>query len=219
MDSSQQNHYLYRMDSLIHVAIVEDDPEILRLLTLIIDGSPGFACKLTFESAEEALAGIPDYPVSVILMDIDLPGMSGIECVKALKEVLPDIDVIMLTIHEDDESVFDSLCAGATGYLVKETPPVDLLAAIEEAHRGGAPMSSHIARRIVGSFRTQKSPLSDRETEVLKLLVKGDNYKGIAEVLFVSANTIKAHIKNIYKKLHVHTRAEAVSKAHKDRLV
>ena len=207
------------MDPLIHVSIVEDDAEIRRLLSLIIDGSPGFACKWTFETAEAALAEMPAQRPDVVLMDIDLPGMSGISCVQALKTQLPDLDIIMLTIHEDDDSVFASLCAGAIGYLVKETPPVALLAAIEEAHKGGAPMSSHIARRIAGSFHTQPSSLSDRETEVLRRLVKGDNYKVIADALFVSANTVKAHIKNIYKKLHVHTRAEAVSKAHKDRLV
>jgi DNA-binding NarL/FixJ family response regulator len=153
-------------------------------------------------------------------MDIDLPGMSGISCVRRLKEKMPDLDIIMLTIKEDDESVFESLCAGASGYLIKETPPVELLAAIKEAREGGAPMSAHIARKIVKSFhKTRNSPLSSRETEVLRMLCKGDNYKAIAEALFVSNNTIKAHIKNIYKKLHVHSRAEAVSKALKDRLI
>lgn len=207
------------MDPIIHVAIIEDDAEIRELLTLIVDGTPGFSCKLTFETAEEAIGVLPAERPDVALMDIDLPGMSGIDCVRELKAQLPDLDLIMLTIHEDEDSVFASLCAGATGYLVKETPPAELLAAIEEAYKGGAPMSSHIARRIVRSFHTQKSSLSDRETEVLRRLVAGENYKVIAEGLFVSTNTVKAHIKNIYKKLHVHTRAEAVSKAHKDRLV
>ncbi|MCB0835270.1 MAG: response regulator transcription factor [Bacteroidetes bacterium] len=206
--------------SLIHTALVEDDHEIRQLLKLIIDGSPGFTCNLAFEDAESAIEGIPRYRPDIVLMDIDLPGMSGISCVRELKNTMPDLDIIMLTIKEDDESVFESLCAGASGYLVKETPPVELLAAIQEAHQGGAPMSAHIARKIVSSFHAvRKSPLSSRETEVLRMLCKGDNYKSIAEAIFVSTNTVKAHIKNIYKKLHVHTRAEAVSKALKDRLI
>ena len=205
---------------LIHTALVEDDHEIRKLLKLIIDGSPGFTCNLTFEDAESAIEGIPRYRPDIVLMDIDLPGMSGISCVRKLKDTMPDLDIIMLTIKEDDESIFESLCAGASGYLVKETPPVELLAAIQEAHKGGAPMSAHIARKIVSSFHAvRKSPLSNRETEVLRMLCKGDNYKSIAEAIFVSTNTVKAHIKNIYKKLHVHTRAEAVSKALKDRLI
>lgn len=205
---------------IIHVAIVEDDPEIRQLLKLIIDGTPGFSCHLNFEDAETALAEIPRYRPHLVLMDIHLPGMSGIECVQKLRKLMPELDIIMLTIQEDDESVFDSLCAGATGYLVKGTPPAELLEAIQEARAGGSPMSPQIARKVVRSFRSSsKTPLSDRETEVLKLLCKGDNYKGIAEALFVSTNTVKAHIKNIYKKLHVNTRAEAVGKAHKDKLI
>ncbi|MDX2250052.1 MAG: response regulator transcription factor [Bacteroidia bacterium] len=205
---------------IIHTALVEDDHEIRQLLQLIIDNSPGFTCNLVFEDAESALVGIPDYRPDIVLMDIELPGMSGIECVRKLKEKMPEMDIVMLTIQEDNESVFESLCAGASGYLIKETPPAELLKAIQEAHGGGSPMSAHIARRIVTSFHNfGKSPLSDRETEVLKMLCNGENYKTIADVIFVSTNTVKAHIKNIYKKLHVHNRAEAVRKALKDRLV
>ena len=209
------------MKQLISTALVEDDPEIRQLLQLILDGSPGFICQLVYEDAESALKALPAEKPDVILMDINLPGMSGIECVKQLKAQLPDQDIIMLTSQEDDDSVFNSLCAGASGYLVKETPPAQLLEAIQECKTGGSPMSPHIARRVIASFhRTPApSPLSERETEVLKLLVEGANYKTIAEALFVSAHTIKAHIKNIYKKLHVHSRAEAVSKAHRDGLV
>ena len=145
---------------LIQVALVEDDPEIRQLLQLIIDGSPGFSCKLAFEDSESALADIPTYQPDVVLMDIDLPGMSGIECVIELKEIMPDLDIIMLTIHEDGESVFDSLCAGATGYLVKETPPAELLDAIREAHEGGAPMSTQIARKIVKSFHAAEKKIA-----------------------------------------------------------
>ena len=166
------------------------------------------------------MADLPGYKPHIILMDIHLPGMSGIECTQKLSTKIPDTQILMLTIQDDDDSIFDSLCAGASGYLLKGTPPAQLIAALEEAHKGGAPMSPKIARKVVKSFRvSSKSPLSDRETEVLKLLCKGENYRSIAEALFVSTNTIKAHIKNIYQKLHVNTRAEAVSKALKDKLI
>ncbi|MEM7658801.1 MAG: response regulator transcription factor [Bacteroidota bacterium] len=204
----------------IHVAIVEDDPEIRQLLQIVIDGSPGFACFKTFEAAEEALEELPRYRPHLVLMDIHLPGMTGIECTKKLRNLIPDTDIVMLTIQEDDDSVFDSLCAGASGYLIKSTPPAQLIEALQEAHEGGAPMSPQIARKVVRSFRPQSNtPLSERETEVLNLLCKGENYRTIAEALFVSTNTIKAHIKNIYQKLEVNSRAEAVSKALKDKLI
>lgn len=199
----------------IHVAIVEDDAEIRQLVQLIVDGSPGFSCKLAYPDAESALAELATYPPDVVLMDIHLPGQSGIEAVAQLREQVPHLDILMLTVQEDDDSVFRSLCAGATGYLLKETPPAQLLAAIEEAAAGGSPMSPQIARRVVRSFRVQQptSPLSSRETEVLRMLCDGETYKTIAEALFVSANTVKAHIKHIYEKLHVHSRAEAVRQA------
>ncbi len=203
------------MSPSIHVAIVEDDAEIRQLLQLIIDGSPGFSCGLVCETAEDALEALPRYRPDLVLMDIHLPGMSGIAAVLRLREVMPELDILMLTVQEDDESVFDSLCAGANGYLLKETPPVELLAAIKEARAGGAPMSGRIARKVVGSFRRKKpgEALSERETEVLDLLCDGQNYRHISEALFISANTVKAHIKAIYKKLHVHNRAEAVKRA------
>jgi DNA-binding NarL/FixJ family response regulator len=204
----------------IHVAIVEDDREIRQLLTLIIDGSPGYACKLSFNDCESAIPVILRKPPDVVLMDIDLPGMSGIEGVRKIKAQLPDLDCIMLTIKEDDESVFESMCAGATGYLVKDTPPVDLLDAIREVVNGGAPMSAGIARRVIGSFKkTAESPLTPRETEILNLLCDGENYKTIADKLFISGDTVRQHIKNIYRKLQVNSRAEAVKRAIRDRLV
>jgi DNA-binding NarL/FixJ family response regulator len=205
----------------IHVALVEDDPEIRQLLQWIIGGSPGFACNHAFPDAESALQALPGLQPDIVLMDIGLPGMSGIECVQALRDQGQDLNIIMLSVRDEDEAIFDSLCAGASGYLVKETPAVQLLEAIKECHEGGAPMSAAIARRVVASFRkpAQTSPLSDRETEVLSMLCTGANYKTIAEKIFVSSNTVKAHIKNIYKKLQVHTRAEAVTKAYQDGLV
>lgn len=205
----------------IHVALVEDDPEIRHLLQLIIGGSPGFTCAHAFADAESALAGLPGAMVDVVLMDIELPGMSGIDCVKALRGQGLDLDILMLSVRDEDDAVFAALCAGAAGYLVKETPPVQLLEAIRECHAGGSPMSAAIARRVVASFRrpVDTSLLSERETEVLRLLCAGANYKSIAEGIFVSSNTVKAHIKNIYRKLEVHTRAEAVIRAHKEGLV
>ncbi|RMG27827.1 MAG: DNA-binding response regulator [Bacteroidetes bacterium] len=205
----------------IYVALVEDDPEIRQLIRLILEGSPGFCCAGVFEDAASALKKVPELYADVLLMDIGLPDMSGIDCVSLLKEQLPGLDIIMLTVQEDQESVFQSLCAGATGYLVKETPPAELLAAIEEARRGGAPMSSHIARKVIQSFHQPKSnsELSEREMQVLRMLCDGHNYKTIAEALFISTNTVKAHIKHIYKKMQVNTRAAAVKKALRNRLV
>ena len=205
---------------MIHVMIVEDDADIRQTLALIIDGTPGYSCEHTFDRCETALGEIIRFQPDVVLMDINLPGISGIEGVKQLRKELPDLDILMLTIREDDQSVFESLRAGATGYLVKNTPPVKLLSAIKEAHEGGAPMSIHIARKVLSSFRrSNDTPLSERETEILRLLCEGQNYKVIAEKLFVSGHTVRSHIKNIYKKLHVNSRAEAVKKALKDKLV
>lgn len=205
---------------MIHVAIVEDDHDIRRTLALIIDGTPGFTCQFDYTDCESAIPEILKYKPDVVLMDINLPGMSGIEGVKKLKAKVPTLDIIMLTIQVDDHSVFESICAGATGYMIKSTPPANLLQAIQEVHAGGAPMSANIARKVLGSFkRNSESPLSDRETEILRLLCEGQNYKGIAETLFVSGHTVRSHIKNIYRKLHVNSRAEAVKKAIRDKLV
>ena len=208
------------MQTSIQVAIIEDDPDIRQLMQLIVDGSPGFICRQAYDSVESGVPALLAKPVDVVLMDIDLLKLSGIEGLKWLrKEKFPG-NTIMLTIHEDDDAVFDSLCAGAVGYLVKGLPPVKLLSAIQEAHEGGSPMTANIARRVVQSFRVKESsPLSEREREVLKLLCEGENYRTISEALFISTNTVKAHIKNIYEKLQVHTRAEAVGKALRERLV
>lgn len=205
---------------MIHVAIVEDDHDIRRTLALIIDGTPGFSCQFDYTDCESAIPEILKYKPDVVLMDINLPGMTGIEGVKKLKEKMPDLDIIMLTIQVDDHSIFESICAGATGYMIKSTPPANLLQAIQEVHAGGAPMSANIARKVLGSFRrSSQSPLSERETEILRHVCEGQNYKGIADKLFVSGHTVRSHIKNIYRKLHVNSRAEAVKKAIRDKLI
>jgi DNA-binding NarL/FixJ family response regulator len=204
----------------ISVAIVEDDAEIRQILSLIVDRTPRFSCKQSYADCESAVETMKKNPPDVVLMDIGLPKMSGIEGVRILKEALPGTDFIMLTIQDDDESVFNSLCAGATGYLLKDTPPAELLHSIREVRDGGSPMSASIARRIVGSFRrTKQSPLSSREAEILEKLCNGDNYKTIADSLFISGNTVRAHIKSIYRKLHVSSRAQAVRTALQEKLI
>jgi DNA-binding NarL/FixJ family response regulator len=207
-------------DRIISVSIVEDDDEIRESLALLIDGTPGFCSLRNYRDGEATIQGIPKERPDVVLMDIALPGMSGIEGVRCLKETTPATEFIMLTIHKDDDLVFRSLCAGATGYLLKNTKPAKLLAAIKEVCEGGAPMSTNIARMIVSSFRrTTQSPLTARETEVLAQLCKGQSYKMIADSLFVSEQTVHFHIKNIYQKLQVHSKSEAVAKALHDKLV
>ncbi|MEZ5148806.1 MAG: response regulator transcription factor [Bacteroidales bacterium] len=202
------------------VAIVEDEDEIRELLEAIIDRSPGFTCKHVFKDCESALNPLKSIKPDVVLMDIQLPGISGIEGIKLLKPELNDTDFIMLTIRDEDEMVFESLCAGATGYLLKDTPPVRLLNAIKEVREGGSPMSPGIARKIVISFQPSRSnPLTEREQEVLENLAKGENYTTISEKLFISGNTVRAHIKNIYRKLEVNSRAAAVNTAIKQKLI
>ena len=208
------------MDTIINVAIVEDDPEIRQTLTLIINGTPGFSCLFAYGDCESAIEDLPKHLINVVLMDIELPGMTGIEGVRELKPRLPNVDFLMLTIKQDDSSIFSSICAGASGYLLKDTPPGELLRSIKEVFNGGAPMSTSIARKVIHSFHNNvPSPLSDRETQILKFLCDGNNYRVIAKQLFLSTHTVKTHIKNIYKKLHVNSRAEAVKKAIKDKLI
>jgi DNA-binding NarL/FixJ family response regulator len=205
---------------MIYVSMVEDDDEIRENISILINGNPGFKCISTFRDCETAIKEIPKDPPDVILMDISLPGMTGIEGVRRLREKMPDIDIIMLTVHKDDDLVFQSLCSGACGYLMKNTSPARIIEAIKEVHEGGAPMSTNIARRIVTSFHpAPQTLLTSRETDVLTQLCKGQSYKMIAETLFISEETIHFHIKNIYKKLQVHSKSEAVAKALKEKLV
>jgi len=205
---------------MINVSIVEDDNEIRESLALLINGTPGYACIHTFNDCESATKEIIEDPPDVVLMDIGLPGISGIEGVRKIKQKLPEIDILMLTVHNDSKKVFEALCAGACGYLIKDTPPARLLEAISEVHNGGAPMSTQIARMVVNSFKTNPhSDLTRRETEVLSQLCKGKSYKMIADALFISEETVRRHIKNIYRKLEVSSKSEAVAKALKERIV
>lgn len=204
----------------IYVSLIEDDADIRHGLQLLLKGTPGFSCVAAYGDCESALRDLAEDPPDVLLMDIQLPGMSGIEGVRRIKKFLPDLDIIMLTIHDDDRRVFDSLCAGACGYLVKTTPPVKILEAIKDVHNGGAPMSASIARLVLQSFRkSSDSNLSPREQEILALLCQGKSYKMIADALHLSKGTVHSHLKKIYKKLEVNSMTEAVAKAHLERLV
>lgn len=200
------------------VAIVEDIDEIRDGLASVINSAEGFECSATYTSAEDALMLLPEVGPDVVLMDINLPGKSGIECVKELKDVLPRTQVIMLTVYEDHDKIYESIVAGATGYLIKNTEPQKILEAIKDVHAGGSPMSSQIARKVVGAFRKMEhSPipadnLSKREEEILTYLSKGYRNKEIAERLFISSETVRNHLRGIYEKLQVRTRTEAVLK-------
>ncbi len=202
----------------IEVAIVEDIDDIRNGLADFINSATGFRCVATYANAEAALEELPDLEPDVVLMDIGLPDMSGIECIRILKMQHPKLQIMMLTVYEDDDKIFNSLAAGATGYVLKKTPPAKLLEGIEELHNGGSPMSSQIARKVVQTFQHTQKPsqptedLSKREQEILSYLAKGHLYKEIAATLSISVETVRTHLRNIYEKLHVRTRTEAVLK-------
>jgi DNA-binding NarL/FixJ family response regulator len=204
----------------ISVTIVEDDNLIREGFALMINTSPGFKIINTYSNCENALDNLKSDNPDVILMDIELPGMNGIEGVLKIKKLKPEANIIIITVYDDDELVFKALCAGASGYLTKNIPPVKLLDAIKEVYEGGAPMSTNIARMVVKSFqKNTSSPLSARETTVLELLAKGKSYHVIANELFVDKETIRTHIKNIYTKLEVHSKADAIQKALKEKFI
>ena len=202
---------------MIRVVIIEDIKEIREGLQMLIDGSIGFMCAQTFASAEEALEKLPGLCPDVALMDINLPGMNGIEAVRRLKPQCPNTQFIMSTIYEDDESIFDSLKAGASGYLLKKTAPVKILDSILEVYEGGSPMSGQIARKVIASFQHKDSIdeseiLTQREKEILKSLSKGLRYKEIATEFNIGMETVRSHARNIYEKLQVQSRTEAINK-------
>jgi DNA-binding NarL/FixJ family response regulator len=202
----------------IKVSIIEDDDWIRENLAAQIGHTNGFLCLGTYPSGEDALTQIPRNVPDVVLMDINLPKMNGIECVRKLKALIPSAQIMMLTVYEDSDKIFDSLLAGASGYLLKRTPQSEIMDAIAEVHRGNSPMSGHIARKVVqyfnlrGSAEKAMEKLSKREREVLNHLAQGIAYKEIADVLSLSIDTVRMHIKGIYGKLHVHSRGEAVAK-------
>lgn len=203
----------------ISVSIVEDDAQARQILADWIRRADGFRCVSEHGSAESALATLPAEKPEVVLMDINLPGLNGIECVRQLKPLLPGTQFLMLTVYEDADHIFNALMVGATGYLLKQTPRNELLAALKQVHSGGSPMTSNIARKVVQSFQRQTQAagadtveLSPREAEVLELLARGYLYKEIAEALAISLPTVNTYIRRIYEKLHVRSRAQAVAK-------
>lgn len=209
----------------IKVAIIEDRREIRDGLAMLVGGTEGFECTAKFRSMEEALPRVKPEIADIVLCDIGLPGMNGIDGIKLLKEKFPDLLLIMLTIYDDDERIFNALCAGASGYLLKKTPPAKLLESLREAVAGGSPMSPEVARRVINIFRDIRPPekaeynLTPHETRLLKMLVEGHNYTTAAEVLNVTYSTVSFHMRNIYEKLQVHSKSEAVGKALRDKIV
>jgi DNA-binding NarL/FixJ family response regulator len=212
--------------NVINVAIVDDDEEIRNGLSWIIKNADGYNLTGVYKNFTEAAEGIAAQTPDVVLMDIGLPGKSGIDCVRELKEKHPEVQFVMQTVYSDDEKIFESLRAGAVGYLLKKTPTSKFLQAISDAYDGGAPMTGEIARKVMQYFQQpqkKKNPssyeLSDRELEVLKALTEGHSYKAIADKLFVSVHTVRFHLHNIYEKLHVSSRAEAVAKVMKEKMI
>ena len=206
--------------SKIQVAIVEDTHDIRTGLMMMINGVEELECRQTFSSAEDAIKTLPINCADVVLMDIDLPGINGIECIKILKEKCNQTQYMMLTVFEDVDKIFRSLEAGATGYMLKKTPPAQLIEAIKDLSSGGSPMNAQIARKVVASFNKPKlnktaEELTKRELELLELLSKGYRYKEIADKLFISQDTVRSHIRNIYVKLHVNSKIEAINKVFK----
>jgi DNA-binding NarL/FixJ family response regulator len=202
----------------ISVSIVEDNEKLRGTLARVINRADGFRCVSDYGNAEDALKALPQVRPDVVLMDINLPGMNGVECVRQLKQQLPQTQVMMLTVYEDTENIFNALTAGANGYMLKRTSSKELLEAIHEVHRGGSPMTMHIARKVVQSFQKTAATaqptenLSEREQQVLDLLSQGLMYKEIADKLAISYETVHTYIRRIYEKLQVRTRTEAVAK-------
>jgi len=207
-------------DQNIKVIIIEDDDIIRESFISLINASSNFFCSAGYESCEKALKSFEKDDPDIVLMDIGLPGMSGIEGIKKIKKIKPETDIIVVTVHSEDDNVFEALCAGASGYLIKNIAPKKLIDSLEEVYHGGAPMSTDIARKVIHSFhQNMQSPLSPRETEVLQHLAKGKSYTMIADELYIDKETVRTHIKNIYQKLNVNSKASAIEKASRDKLI
>lgn len=210
----------------IRVAIFEDNRSLRESLYNLLETSEQFTCVGAFAHCERVIENIEETQPDVILMDIELPMVNGIEAVRLIRDKYPDVKILMETIFEEDEKIFQSICNGAQGYILKNTPPKEILNAIQEIYEGGAPMSPIVASKVLRMFKSNLSreandsfDLSSREKEILKCLVEGMSYKMIADTCFISADTVNGHIKNIYKKLQVHSKGEAVAKAIKGRIV
>jgi DNA-binding NarL/FixJ family response regulator len=211
---------------MIKVVIFEDNRSLREGLAAMISGTQGFECSGAFPNCSNLLKNIAQAKPDVVLMDIEMPGISGIEAVRLIKEEYPEIKILMETIFDDDEKIFSSICAGAEGYILKHTSPAGIMEAIKEIHEGGSPMTPSIANRVLKMVKDrpvhgdkESFDLSSRELEILACLVKGMSYKMIADTCFISIETVNVHIKNIYKKLQVHSKSEAVVKAIKGRIV
>lgn len=209
----------------IRTALYEDNPDLRDSLSVLLRGTEGIELVGAFNNCEHIEAQIRHLLPEVVLMDIDMPVVNGLQGLAIVRKHFPDVHVLMLTVFEDNEHIFEAICAGAVGYLLKRTQPARLIEAIQDAHRGGAPMTSSIARKVLMMFAksNQKSDnqhnLTDREQEILALLVAGNSYKMIAAALRISIDTVRSHIKNIYEKLHVHSQTEAVAKAIREKLI
>jgi len=211
---------------MIKVAIFEDNRSLREGLAAMIGGTTGFDCVGAFPNCNNLLKNISQAHPDVVLMDIEMPGINGIEAVGMIKEEYPDMKVLMETIFDDDEKIFNSICAGAEGYILKHTSPAEIMEAIKEIHEGGSPMTPSIANRVLKMVKQRPETgskesfdLTDREKEILMCLVKGMSYKMVADACFISIETVNVHIKNIYRKLQVHSKSEAVAKALKGKIV
>lgn len=210
---------------MIKLLIYEDNPQLREGLTMLINGSEGFEVLATFKNCNYVVEEVEDFNPDVILMDIDMPGTNGLEGLKQIRLVNNEVKILMLTVFDDNKNVFEAISNGANGYLLKKTPPAKLLEYIQEAQTGGAPMSSSIATQVLKMFSSMHNhkgedyKLSEREKQVLSLLVNGYSYKMIAAEMYIAIDTVRSHIKKIYEKLQVNSKGEAVAKAYKDKLI
>jgi DNA-binding NarL/FixJ family response regulator len=209
----------------VTVVIIEDLREVREGLAILVNGTAGFHCVGSFRTMEDALAGTPSLMPDIILTDLGLPGMGGVEGIRILRQRFPDVPILALTVYDDDENVFNAICAGASGYLLKNTPPGRLLESLKELADGGAPMSPDVARRVLAIFRQFRPPerapsaLTPHEMTLLKLMVEGHHYKTAASEMGISINTVSFHLRHIYEKLQVHSKTEAVAKALRENLI
>jgi len=211
---------MINQNGLVRIVIIEDDDLIRESFVTLLNENEQFIVTADYDNCEEAIKRLTMDEPDIVLMDIGLPGISGVEGIKRIKRARPKVDILTVTVHDEDEIVFNSLCAGASGYLTKNVTPQRLIEAIIEVKQGGAPMSTNIARLVIRSFqKSTVSPLTPRETEVLQHLAKGKSYTMIADKLYINKETVRTHIKNIYKKLNVNSKAAAIEKATKDRLI